>query len=114
ARGLDWTRLRCTAKRTHAADRDRAPKAPLLWSGRPARRSSSTETDESRDRAHVRLADLRDCRTLALDTRGERLPLRRRQLGFPQPDRARRHLDRLILADELECLLERERPRRNQ
>src|SRR4029453_9546615 len=43
-----------------------------------------------------------------------RLPLLSRQLRFPQADVVRRHLDRLVLTDQLERLLERERARREE
>src|SRR5438094_4276754 len=42
------------------------------------------------------------------------LPLLRGELDLPQPDALRRHLDALVLADQLERLLERERPRRDE
>src|SRR5204863_5702818 len=42
------------------------------------------------------------------------LPLLRGELDLSQPDALRRHLDALVLADQLERLLERERPRRDQ
>src|SRR5262249_22059895 len=48
---------------------------------------------------------------LSLGARGERLTLRRRKLDLPEPDRARGDLDRLVVPDELERQLERERPR---
>src|SRR3954451_5289467 len=51
---------------------------------------------------------------LALAARGERLPLARRELDLAQADALRRHLDALVLADELERLLEREWARRDQ
>src|SRR3954451_18232323 len=51
---------------------------------------------------------------LALAARRERLPLARRELDLAQADALRRHLDAFVLADELEHLLERERPRRDQ
>src|SRR5579871_4465610 len=49
---------------------------------------------------------------LALRARSHRLPLRGRQLDLAEPDRLRRHFDRLVVADEFERLLERQRPRR--
>src|SRR5204863_5982925 len=61
----------------------------------------------------VRLRGLRR-EPLALAARRQRLPLRSGELHFPQPDRLRRHLDRLVVPDELERLLERQDPRRNQ
>ena len=43
---------------------------------------------------------------VALASRRGRLPLRRRELDLAQPDALRRHLDALVLADQLEGLLE--------
>src|SRR6266516_1367896 len=51
---------------------------------------------------------------LALQARRHRLPLRPRELDLPQADALRRHLDALVVADELQRLLERERARRNE
>src|SRR4249919_3924144 len=51
---------------------------------------------------------------LALAARGHRLALRPRELDLPQPDALRRHFDALVVPDELQGLLERERAWRDE
>src|SRR5436305_1626877 len=50
----------------------------------------------------------------ALTPRRRGLPLRLRELDLAKADALRRHLDALVVADHLERLLERQRPRRDQ
>src|SRR3954449_10699227 len=57
---------------------------------------------------------LRGGRALALRARRQRLPRRCGQLDLSEPDRLRRALDRLVVADDLEPVVERQRPRRDQ
>src|SRR5436309_12065283 len=56
----------------------------------------------------------RSGRRFALAARRRGLALRRGELDLAQADALRRHLDALVVADQLERLLERERPRRNE
>src|SRR5712691_2463839 len=81
----------------------------------PATRSAMTEGLRS---GSVRTAGPAGLRgrgvALALAARGNRLAPARRELDLAQADALRRHLDALVLADELEGLLERERPGRDQ
>src|SRR3954463_5067156 len=77
--------------------------------GAPCRATVRRERREPGPLARTRLlGPLRADRfALALRLRGERGALRRVQLDLAQADRLRRHLDALVVADELQRLLER-------
>src|SRR4029077_7644055 len=81
---------------------------------RKAGRSLSKRSRRARSSPRPRRLVQRRGVAVALAARGNRLAFRPRELDLPQADALRRHLDALIVPNELECLLERERAWRNE
>src|SRR5437763_16384278 len=90
------------------APRTRACRPPVLAGRAPAPRVDGPPPGV------LHRAAARSSSRSALAPRRGRLPLRGGKLDLPQPDALRRHLDALVVANQLERLLERERPRWDQ